>query len=311
MSTPLPLETTGLAKRFTERRWNGGRREVLALEELTLALSPGEAFGLVGPNGAGKSTAIKILLGLIRADAGEAHLHGVPVSDPASRRGLGYLPEQANLYGHLSAREMVASSGRMHGLPAREAAAEAHRWLQRLGLAQQADLPLRGLSKGMTQRAALAHALAGRPRLLILDEPLSGLDPVWRKAVVDTLAEFRDGGGTLLFSSHILGDVERLADRIGVLDRGRLRETTTPGDLMAAYVTRYTVRSQGPSAPAGLDARPEGGGQWALEAEAEGLWPAMETLRAADHRLLEVRPAGAGLEEAFLGLLREHEPPAH
>lgn len=307
MSDSTPLVASGLSKRFIERSWTGARREIAALRELSLALAPGEAFGLVGPNGAGKSTAIKILLGLIAADAGEARLNGRAVSDPICRRGLGYLPEQANLYGHLSAREMVASSGRMHGLSGSAATHEAERWLERLGLADQAHLPLRGFSKGMTQRAALAHALAGRPRLLILDEPLSGLDPVWRKAVVDLLGQFRDGGGTLLFSSHILGDVERLADRIGILHQGRLRDTTTPGALMAAYVTRYTVRSQGADAPPGLDAQPEGGGQWSLETGADALWPTLEALRSADHRLLEVRPAGAGLEEAFLTLLQDYD----
>lgn len=301
-----PLAAHGLSKTFTEHRWPRARRTVAALQELELTLRPGEAFGLVGPNGAGKSTALRILLGLLRPDAGEAFLQGVPVGNPHSRRGLGYLPEQASLYGQLSAREMAASAGRHHGLSGAEADVEARRWLERLGLEQVMDHPLRGFSKGMVQRTALAHALAGRPHLLILDEPLSGLDPVWRKEVVDVLASFRDAGGTLLFSSHILGDVERLADRIGVLHGGLLRETTTPAALMAAHVTRYTVRCQGEAAPQGWNAHPEGGGRWALEVEAADVWPALEALRDAGHSLLEVRPAGAGLESAFLSLLERY-----
>jgi ABC-2 type transport system ATP-binding protein len=193
----------------------------------------------------------------------------------------------------------------MQGMPRHEAASETTRLLQEVGLAGRAGSPLKSFSKGMTQRVAVAHAMAGNPRVIIADEPLSGLDPVWRKHVADLFMGFRDAGGTLLLSSHILADVERVADRVGILHRGRLREVSSPGELISREITSYIVRSQGGSRP--LEATREGADQWIQEVHSEALWEALAELRKSGHQILEVRPAGAGLEGALTRLLDRYE----
>jgi ABC-2 type transport system ATP-binding protein len=272
---------------------------------LDLRLERGEAFGLIGPNGAGKSTTIKLILGLAFPTLGTIHLNGLPCTDHKARQGVGYIPENPALYDHLSALETVQSAARMQGMGRDQATTEAERLLNEVGLSKRAKNPLRNFSKGMSQRVAVAHALAGSPRIIIADEPLSGLDPVWRKRVVDLFIAFRDAGGTLLLSSHILADVERLADRVGILYNGRLREVTTPGELLAREVTNYMVRSQG-TVPPSNGAR-EGRDQWSREVARENLWQVLSELREKDHQIVEIRPSGAGLEGALTQLLNRYE----
>jgi len=305
-----PFQAENVSKTFVERDWRGRRRSVQAVRELSLALEPGEAFGLIGPNGAGKSTTIKMLMGLVRPSQGSMQLNGRPVTDHRARRGVGFLPEHPSLYPQLSARELVSGAARMQGLGRKEAAGEAERLLGELGLGEVARTPVGKFSKGMLQRAAIAHALAGRPNVLVVDEPLSGLDPIWRTHVVERLMAFRDAGGTVLLSSHILADVERLADRIGILHQGRLRAVTTPADLIGRYVATYVVRTRGSRVPDNPTAHREGPEQWSLELAEADLWPALEELRGLAHQIVEVRPAGAGLEGALMQFLQEEADPA-
>lgn len=306
MSThPLPLKARGLAKTFSQRLWWGGRRRSRALERLDLTVQSGEAFGLVGPNGAGKSTTIKLALGLAFPSAGEVHLHDLPPTEARARRGLGYMPENPSLMGHLSTLENLTGAGRLRGLDWRTARRQAGTMLEQVGLAESAGKPLDQLSKGMAQRAALAHALIGNPDFLVLDEPLTGLDPLWRKEVIDLLMAYREEGGTLLFCSHILSDVERLVDRIGILDQGRLRTITTPAELIGRHVATYTVRTRGAHQPKTADAHREGPEQWTMEVDEAGIWPVLEDLRGQGHQIVEIRPSGAGLEGALMQFLEE------
>jgi ABC-2 type transport system ATP-binding protein len=173
-------------------------------------------------------------------------------------------------------------------------------WLARFGLANAAHRQVRTFSKGMVQRTALAHALSIRPRLLVLDEPLSGLDPVGRKDVVDILADYKRAGGTLFFSSHVLHDVERLADRFGLINRGRLLALQSPDDIVAGE-QMVTVRSLGVAEPTGF-AR-EGGDRWVAEVAHADLWRVLDELRGYGHEVLEVRPA-MSLESAFFRFLQ-------
>lgn len=301
-----PLATRGLRKVFSERAWTGRKRRTLALSGLDLYIQPGEAFGLIGPNGSGKSTTIKLALGLVFPNQGEVLLNGLPPTVPHSRQGLGFMPENPSLMGHLGAREHLVGAGRLRGLDGSRARQQASELLDRLGLNESGDMTLNKFSKGMAQRAALGHALMGNPNFLILDEPLTGLDPLWRKRVVDLLMDFRANGGTLLFSSHILSDVERLGDRIGILHRGRLLEITTPAELVSRHVGTYLIRTQGTeSPPADLEAAPEGPGQWGIETTADRLWSALKALQDSGHRLIEVRPGGTGLEGAVMELIED------
>src|SRR5439155_13083344 len=223
--------------------WTG--RVFRGVESLDLEVRRGEVMGYLGPNGAGKTTTLKVLTGLHRASRGQAWILGEPVERCASRRRLGFLPEQPYFYDYLNGREYLELAGRLSGLGGRDAAARARAWLGRVGLGERPRLVLRKYSKGMLQRLGLAAALVHQPRLLILDEPMSGLDPFGRRDVRELILEQRARGTTILFSSHILPDVEMLCDRVFILLDGRLERVATVGELMDGSAPAVEVRVEG------------------------------------------------------------------
>jgi ABC-2 type transport system ATP-binding protein len=268
-----------------------------ALKGISLSVEEGEVFGFIGPNGAGKSTAIKMLTGVSLPTAGSAALFGVDVTRPEARRGLGYVPENPSLPDYLTPMEILSMGLALHGRKPAQPDKHCMHWLERFGLEEAACKVVRGFSKGMAQRTALAHAMAVEPRLLILDEPLSGLDPIGRRDVVEILAEYRQKGGTIFLTSHVLHDVERLADRFGLIHKGELRAVRAPGELVGAD-ERVLVRSQG--ATAACDGMlPEPGGRWVIEVSRPQLWETLRNLDAAGHGLIEIKPA-LSLETAFI-----------
>lgn len=271
-----------------------------ALKGISLAIDEGEVFGFIGPNGAGKSTAIKILTGVMSPSSGTATLFGNDVTRPESRRGLGYVPENPSLPDYLSPLEILSMGLALHGRKPANPRAHCLHWLARFGLADVANKVVRGFSKGMAQRAALAHAMAVEPRLLILDEPLSGLDPIGRRDVVDILSEYRRQGGTIFLTSHVLHDVERLADRFGLIHKGELRAVQAPGELVSKE-EMVLVRSQGESAVFGMS--PEPGGRWVIELARPQLWSTLRALEEAGHTLIEIKPS-LSLETAFLHVVK-------
>jgi ABC-2 type transport system ATP-binding protein len=200
------------------------KKRVRAVEDLSLEIGRGELFGFVGPNGAGKTTTIRTAMGLIKPTKGRVSIFGHPAGSRAARERLGFLPESPYFYDYLTARELLDLAGRIFGLSASERRARAAKLLDRVGLHDAADRPLRKYSKGMLQRAGLAQALMNDPELIVLDEPMSGLDPLGRKDVRDLMVELSEAGKTIFFSTHILPDVEALCDRVGVIHRGRLRD---------------------------------------------------------------------------------------
>jgi ABC-2 type transport system ATP-binding protein len=202
-----------------------------ALRDLSLAVCSGEVLGVIGPNGAGKSTTLKILLGFVRYDSGQVTLAGLPPTAPEAHSRLGYLPENPCLYDRLTITEQLRFAARVTGLSSSEARIRIGQVLERVDLRAAATIPIRKFSKGMTQRAALAYALLHDPDILILDEPMSGLDPLGREMVVDIIREYRSRRKTILFCSHILTDVERICTRIGIMNRGRLISDLQPADL--------------------------------------------------------------------------------
>ena len=208
-------------------------RRVRAVEELSFEVRAGEIFGLLGPNGAGKTTALKMLLGFVKPTSGHAFIAGQRVGTVSSRRQLGYLPENPALYEFLRGDEYLMFAGRLCGLSRADARKRTMELLERVGLAGRADRPIRKFSKGMVQRLALAQALVGDPQIAILDEPMSGLDPIGRKDVRDLILQLRDEGRTVLFSTHILSDVEAICDRVGILVEGRLTDCGALADLVA------------------------------------------------------------------------------
>ena len=210
--------------------------EVQALGGLCLAVEPGSVFGFLGPNGAGKTTTIRILAGLARADAGQAWIDGLEVAADRRRVAtrIGYLPQDPAFYPWMTAREFVDHVGRVFGLPARERLARTDELLHLVGLAEVADRRVGGFSGGMGQRLGIAQALVNRPPVLLLDEPVSGLDPVGRKELLQLIERLR-GQCTVFMSTHILADVERVCDTVAIIDRGRLLAEAPQQELLERY----------------------------------------------------------------------------
>ena len=207
------LELAGVTKRYGSRA---------ALQDVDLRVAPGEALGLLGPNGAGKTTALRLLLGFARPTAGRVGLRGGDPARPESRRGVAYLPERLRLPGRMGVRALLALHGRLAGLEGAELEREIDEVLERTGLADRSDDRIGGLSKGLTQRVGFAQALLGRPEVLLLDEPTSGLDPIGIRDARDWIQLARERGATVLVSSHVLSEVERVCDHAAILHEGRV-----------------------------------------------------------------------------------------
>jgi ABC-2 type transport system ATP-binding protein len=213
------IDVRALAKTF--RIGFFGRR-VEAVKGVSFDVRRGEIFGFLGPNGAGKTTTIKMLTGLITPTGGEAFLFGQRVPSPEARQRIGFLPENPYVYPYLTPREFVELSGALSGMRGKALRARATEVLELVKIAYAADRQVRALSKGMLQRTGLAAALVSDPEMLILDEPMSGLDPVGRKEVKDLIFAERDRGRTIFFSTHILSDVEAMCDRVAILREGKV-----------------------------------------------------------------------------------------
>jgi ABC-2 type transport system ATP-binding protein len=216
---PAALEVSGLVKDFSV-----GLRGVKlrAVDHLTLSVAPGQVYGLLGPNGSGKSTTIKMILGLLEPTAGECRVFGVPSGRVDARREVGYLPESPYFYRHLTGRELVRFYARMCGLSGPAMSTRIGEVLGWVDLAEAADRRVGTYSKGMLQRIGLAQALVHDPRLLILDEPTAGVDPVGSAAIAELILRLKSQGKTILITSHLLGQIEEICDRVAILDRGRL-----------------------------------------------------------------------------------------
>jgi ABC-2 type transport system ATP-binding protein len=243
MAVPL-IRAENLSKEFRQGFF---MRRVQALHSVSFDVHTGDIFGFLGPNGAGKTTTIKILTGLITASGGQATVFGQSVGRPKARRRLGFLPENPYVYPYLTPTEFVELCGRLSGLSGKAVRARAVEVLARVGMTYAADRPVRKLSKGMLQRTGLAAALVADPELLILDEPMSGLDPVGRKEVRDLIVDEGRKGRTIFFSSHILSDVETLCDKVTILQRGRVVVSGHLDDLLRRGATRTNVVLSGVS----------------------------------------------------------------
>jgi ABC-2 type transport system ATP-binding protein len=238
MMPAMVLRTEGLSKVF---ELGVRRRRVAAVEDLTLSASEGEIFGFVGPNGAGKTTTIKMLMGLIFPTRGRAFIFDAPIPSDTAKRRIGYLPENPAYYEFLTGLEAMRLFARLAEVQSSQVERRCRELLERVGLSEAADRHIRKYSKGMLQRLGIAQALVADPAFVILDEPMSGLDPVGRKEVRDLILELKHQGKTVFFSTHILTDVEALCDRLGVIIQGRLRDVGKLGDLISAKVRSTEV----------------------------------------------------------------------
>jgi ABC-2 type transport system ATP-binding protein len=313
---PTVVRTDRLSKDFLTGFWR--RRSHRALDELSLEIAPGEVFGLLGPNGAGKSTTLKLLNNLIWPTSGRAELFGLPAGDVRARARLGFLPEHPTFYDHLTAEELLLYLAGLFGYSPADRRARAARLLDLVGLSgDDRRRPLRQYSKGMVQRVGLAQALVNDPELVILDEPMSGLDPLGRREVREIMLRLRDEGRTLLFSSHILSDAELLCSRVAILSQGRLAAigtveeltTTTAGaagraasrrgwEIVAAGVSPQAAQALQIQARKLTTIAP---GRYAIELSADTRpEPVVAALAAEGAALVSVAPLRATLEEVFV-----------
>lgn len=218
MSTVITVEGLNY---FYRTDWTRQRRH--ALRDLSFSVEQGEVFGFLGHNGAGKTTTIKCLLDLVKPSSGTISVFGIDAKNPSCRNNIGYVPEQPYFYDHLSVQETMELYASLKGLHAAARATEINKALTTLGIADRSKSRMRALSKGLMQRVAMAQAILGAPKLLILDEPFSGLDPLGRKEFRDLLVAQKNAGTTILVSSHILSDMELLCSRASIMVRGELK----------------------------------------------------------------------------------------
>jgi len=240
--TDAVIRVERLKKEFRQGFW---MRRVLAVKDISFQVDRGDIFGFLGPNGAGKTTTIKMLTGLISPSSGRAELFGDAVPNRRALGRIGFLPENPYVYPYLTPAEFVVLCGRLSGLGLRAARDRTRQVLDQVGIAYAADRPVRRLSKGMLQRTGLAAALVADPELLILDEPMSGLDPIGRKEVRDLIVEERRRGRTIFFSTHILNDVESLCDRVAILRKGEVVVSGRISDLLRHDARRTEITLSG------------------------------------------------------------------
>lgn len=282
-------------------------KRVDAVRGVSFEVHEGEIFGFLGPNGAGKTTVIKMLTGLIAPTGGEAFLFGLPVPSAATRERLGFLPENPYVYPYLTPREFVQMCGNLSGMRGRTLASRTEDVLDKVGILYAADRQVRRLSKGMLQRTGLAAALVADPEMLILDEPMSGLDPVGRKEVRDLIFAEREQGRTIFFSTHILSDVEAMCDRVTILRKGEavvsgaIRELLR-GDVIATEITLGAVSE---ALRRSLSERElklrEFAGVVTVEVEGEKLVSeVLSEALEAEAKVIEVVPRRDTLEDLFL-----------
>jgi ABC-2 type transport system ATP-binding protein len=308
MPGAMILRTEGLTKVFDVGTFR--RRQVAAVDGLTLSVEQGEVFGFVGPNGAGKTTTIKMLMGLIYPTRGRAFIFDAPIPSVDSKRRIGYLPEHPAWYDFLTGREALEFFAGLAQVPAGERGRRAGELLELVGLAGAADQQLRKYSKGMQQRLGIAQALVGDPAFVVLDEPMSGLDPIGRKDVRDLILELKRRGKTVFFSTHILPDVETLCDRVGVILQGKLRDVGRLDQLLSARVQSVELTAAG---LAGDEAPLAGGRIVAREGERisvafdgeESADAAVRAVVAAGGRVVSLTPHRETLEDFFVRRLAE------
>jgi len=294
------LEFTSVSKTYQKRR-----QKVLALNEISFHVNEGEVFGFVGPNGAGKSTTIKTALDIIRDYTGEVKLFGINAKEAESRKGVSFVPESPALYEQFTPLETMKTSLQMHGIQRNDEEQWCSHWLERFSLGKFVKRRVRELSKGNAQRLALARAMVSEPKLLILDEPLSGLDPVGRKDVIDILEEYKHEGGAIFFTSHVLHDVERIADRFGFINDGELLTTRSPQDIMKEHADHFSIRYHNAKGTM-AEGKALREGEFEIEVSQTEMPDWVSRLNAEGGRILSIKPA-VSLETVFFRILEERE----
>jgi ABC-2 type transport system ATP-binding protein len=312
MSSPA-IEIQNLTKDYATGFWRKKMRR--SLDGLSLEVHEGEAFGFLGPNGAGKTTTLKLLMGIIFPTSGTARICGRSIDDVAMHREIGYLPEQPYFYDYLTARELLDYFARFYGYNATERRERVARFLELVGLSTAADVQMRKFSKGMMQRVGIAQAILHDPKVVFLDEPMSGLDPVGRREVRDIILNLKQQGRTVFFSTHILTDAEMLCDRVAVLVGGKLQGVGAPNDIVSLEVYGMEILfelREGQSVPADLGQKvTHTGTRYRVDVPEADLYAALEKLHSVHARILTVAPLRPSLEDYFFKLVGREQSGAH
>ncbi len=303
MSAPA-IEVRGLRKVY---RTTVMRGRITALDGIDLSVQPGELFGLLGPNGAGKTTTVKILLGLTRPSDGQAFISGLPVSDPESRRSVGYLPEGHKIPNYLTARQALSIFGRMSGLDAPTIKRRSVELLEALRIADWIDVRVKKFSKGMTQRLGLAIALIHSPKVMLLDEPTDGVDPVGRREIRDLLREQAKNDGTaILINSHLLTEMEMTCDRVAVLRAGKVVAAGSVEALTRrAEKYKVTATAYDEALMRKFGAERVNGHVELSVADLQQLNAFVDQIRAGGALVSELTPLRSTLEDVFVDLVRD------
>jgi ABC-2 type transport system ATP-binding protein len=309
----IAIETINLEKTYAVGFWR--KKPRVALRPLNLTVAEGEVFGFLGPNGAGKTTTLKLLMGLVFPTGGTARILGKDINDPAIKAQIGFLPEQPYFYDYLTARELLEYYARLSGMEPKERGRKVEAMLERVGLKDAAQVQLRKFSKGMLQRVGLAQAVLHDPKVVFLDEPMSGLDPMGRREVRDLMEELKQQGKTVFFSTHILSDAEALCDRVAVIHQGELRGVGHVAELTSSVAAKVELIWNGSAVPAGIGAL--GGAECHVigetvravlpEAQQEA---ALEILRRERLRLISLIPVRSSLEQYYLQKVSPEARPA-
>lgn len=304
MSAPA-IETENLTKDYPVGFLETQKKR--SLEGLTMQVETGEVFGFLGPNGAGKSTTIKLLVGLIFPTSGSGRILGKSIDDIEMHRDIGYLPEQPYFYDYLTAAELLDYFARIHDLTAGDRRERIAQMLKKVGLETAGKIQLRKYSKGMLQRVGLAQAILHDPKVVILDEPMSGLDPIGRREVRDIILDLKRAGKTVMFSTHILSDAEMLCDRVGVIVGGKLRGVGAPSEIVELKAQGMEIlfeySGSNTNATALLGRASKTGNRYRLEVGEGELYAVLEQLHAAEAKILSVTQLRQTLEEYFMHLV--------
>ncbi|HEX4786588.1 MAG TPA: ABC transporter ATP-binding protein [Candidatus Sulfotelmatobacter sp.] len=306
------IEIIGLEKAYSLGFWR--KRPKHALHPLHLRVEQGEIFGFLGPNGAGKTTTLKLLMGLVFPTSGSARILDREWTDPDIKAQIGFLPEQPYFYDYLTAHELLNYYGQLSGVPAKHRKQRIEEVLHRVGLRDVTGVQLRKFSKGMLQRAGIAQAILHDPKVIFLDEPMSGLDPMGRREVRDLMEQLKHEGKTVFFSTHILSDAEALCDRVAVIYKGELRGVGAIEDLTSTVQGKVEIVWQGTQVPAsikalGAECHVTGDTARAVIAETQQD-AAIDVLRREHLRLVSLTPVRTSLEEYFVEKMRRADSAA-
>jgi ABC-2 type transport system ATP-binding protein len=306
----VALEIQGLAKSYTVGFWHKTLKP--ALQPLHLSVQEGETFGFLGPNGAGKTTTLKILMGIVFPTSGSATILGHDFRDPEVKKQIGFLPEQPYFYDYLSAPELLDYYAQLSGIAMPERRKRIPLLLDRVGLGDVGKKQLRKFSKGMLQRVGIAQAIIHGPKIVFLDEPMSGLDPIGRREIRELIQSLKDEGKTVFFSTHILTDAEALCDRVAIIDQGQLKWIGVVEDLTSKHADKSEVVWQGAHALASVGAllnETHVTGNIVRGTVAnENADLLLEKLRDQRARLISLNPLHQTLEDYFLSHVSAAEP---